>query len=109
VRPVAVEGCLHLKTGCSSAGDGIVVVNPSWVSGRPFEEDGLTVVPVTPSEPWAANVLRVAGTLLVPAGNTATARRLRAAGLKPVEIEIGEFQKAEAGLTCLSILVPPAQ
>jgi dimethylargininase len=106
VRVVPVEGCLHLKTGCGSAGDGAVVMNPSWVSGRPFEEDGLTVVPVAASEPWAANVLRVAGTLLVPAGNAATARRLRAAGPEPVEIEIGEFQKAEAGLTCLSLLVP---
>jgi dimethylargininase len=109
VRVVAVEGCLHLKTGCSSAGDGIVVVNPSWVSGRLFEEDGLTVVPIAASEPCAANVLRVAGTLLVPAGNTATAGRLRAAGLDPGEIEIGEFQKAEAGLTCLSLLIPTAQ
>jgi dimethylargininase len=109
VRVVAVEGCLHLKTGCTSAGDGIVVVNPSWVSGRLFQEDGLTVIPVVPSEPWAANVLRVGGTLLVPAGNTATAGRLRAAGLKPVEIDIGEFQKAEAGLTCLSLLVHSAQ
>jgi dimethylargininase len=107
VRAVVVEGCLHLKTGCSSAGDGIAVLNPSWVSGRLFEADGLTVVPVASSEPWAANVLRVAGTLLIPAGNAATARRLRAAGLDPVEIEIGEFQKAEAGLTCLSLLVPP--
>ena len=109
VRVMAVEGCLHLKTGCSSAGDGIVVVNPSWVSPRLFEEDGLTVVPVASSEPWAANVLRVAGTLLVPAGNAATSRQLRATGLDPVEIEIGEFQKAEAGLTCLCLLVPPAQ
>jgi dimethylargininase len=109
VRVMAVEGCLHLKTGCSSAGDGIVVVNPSWVSARLFEGDSLTVVPVASSEPWAANVLRAGGTLLVPAGNPATARRLRAAGLDPLEIEIGEFQKAEAGLTCLSLLIPPAQ
>jgi dimethylargininase len=106
LRVVPVEGCLHLKTGCSSAGQGVVVLNPSWVSGRPFEQDGLTVVPVASSEPWAANVLDVAGALLVPAGHGATAARLRAAGLDPVEVEIGEFQKAEAGLTCLSLLIP---
>ena len=104
VRVVPVEGCLHLKTGCSYAGDGVVAANPSWVSARPFEEDGLVVVPVAPTEPWAANVLRVADTLLVPAGTPATARRLGAAGLNPVEIEVGELQKAEAGLTCLSLL-----
>ena len=107
ISVVPVGGCLHLKTGCSSAGEGIVVANPSWVSVRPFEEDGLAVVPVASSEPWAANVLRVADTLLVPAGNRVTLRRLRAGGLDPVEIEIGELQKAEAGLTCLSLMIPP--
>jgi dimethylargininase len=86
-----------------------VVFNPSWVSGRPFEQDGLALVPVASSEPWAANVLRLGDTLLVSAGNPATARRLHDAGLEPVEVEIGEFQKAEAGLTCLSLLIPPGQ
>ena len=104
---VPVEGCLHLKTGCSAAGDGIVVLNPSWVSAETFEQDGLKVVSVAPAEPWAANMLRIEDTLLVAAGNRATTRRLRAAGLDPVEIDISEFQKAEAGLTCLSLLIPP--
>jgi dimethylargininase len=107
LRIVPVHGCLHLKTGCSLAGDGIVVLNPSWVSARQFEEAGLAVVAVADSEPWAANVLSVASTLLVPAGNRATLRRLRTAGLEPVEVDIGEFQKAEAGLTCLSLLISP--
>ncbi|HJR34803.1 MAG TPA: arginine deiminase family protein [Gemmatimonadales bacterium] len=106
LRVVPVEGCLHLKTACSSAGRGIVVLNPSWVSGEPFEQEGLTVVPVASREPWAANVLEAAGTLLLPAGNRGTATRLRAAGLDPVDVEIGEFQKAEAGLTCMSLLIP---
>jgi dimethylargininase len=105
---VPVTGCLHLKTACSFAGDGRVVLNPSWASARPFEQGGLTVVPVAPAEPWAANVLRIRDTLLVPAGNPETARRLRATGLDPLELDISEFQKAEAGLTCLSLLIPPA-
>jgi dimethylargininase len=106
ITVVPVEGCLHLKTACSSAGEGIVIVNPQWVDGRHFEQDGLTVVPAPPSEPWAANVLRVGDALLVATGQRATAARLRDVGLDPLEVEIGEFQKAEAGLTCLSILIP---
>jgi dimethylargininase len=51
-------------------------------------------------------VLEVAGALLLPAGNRMTAARLRAASIDPVEVEIGEFQKAEAGLTCMSLLIP---
>jgi dimethylargininase len=54
-------------------------------------------------------VLRVGDTLLVSTGNQITAARLREVGLDPVEIEIDEFQKAEAGLTCLSLLIPGAQ
>jgi dimethylargininase len=109
VRVLPVEGCLHLKTGCSSAGEGIVVVNPDWVDGRYFEREGLGVVTVAASEPWAANLLRVGDALLMAAGHRTTAARLREVGLAPVEVEIGEFQKAEAGLTCLSLLIPRAQ
>jgi dimethylargininase len=86
-----------------------VVVNPQWVDARLFEREGLAVVAVASSEPWAANVLRAGETLFVSTGNRATAARLREAGLDPVEIEIGEFQKAEAGLTCLSLLIPQRQ
>jgi dimethylargininase len=105
VRTVPVAGCLHLKTGCSSAADGVVVINSSWVSGRVFQQDGLETVPVAPAEPWGANVLRVGETLLLSASHPRTARRLREQGLHPVVVEIGEFEKAEAGLTCLSLLV----
>jgi dimethylargininase len=109
IEPVAVEACLHLKTGCSYAGGSVVVVNPQWVEPRVFEREGLAVVAVAPSEPWAANVLRVGDALFVSTGHRHTEARLRQAGLDPVEIEIGEFQKAEAGLTCLSLLIPPPQ
>ena len=107
LRIVPVEGCLHLKTGCSIAAEGVVVLNPAWIDARMFQEDGLTVVPVASTEPWAANVLSIGPMLLMPAGNPSTARRLVAAGLTPVAIDIGEFQKAEAGLTCLSLLIMP--
>ena len=60
---------------------------------------------VDPGEPWAGNTLLVGETLLVPAGNPATLRTLRGLGLRPIEVGIGEFQKAEGGLTCLSIVI----
>lgn len=104
VRALPVHGCLHLKTACTLAGDGIVVLNPAWVDAAAFERDGLAVVPVAPAEPWAGNTLRIGDTLLVAAGSPATRARLRDAGLRPEELDIGEFQKAEAGLTCLSLV-----
>lgn len=105
VRPLDVEGCLHLKSACTYAGEGTVVLNPAWVDAEPFARDGLDVLTVAPGEPWAANTLRLGESLLVAAGNRVTRNRLRGAGFRPVEVEIGEFQKAEAGLTCLSLLV----
>ena len=105
VIAVPIEGCLHLKTACSAAAETLIVFNPAWVDGRVFEREGLDTLPVASAEPWAANVLHVGARLLVAREHPATLRRLRAAGLDPVELDISEFQKAEAGLTCLSLLV----
>lgn len=108
VRAVAIDGCLHLKTACTSVGDGVVLTNPEWVDAGVFERDGLRALPVGPSEPWAANAVRVGETVLVPAGNPLTGERLRRTRVQVVEVPIGEFQKAEAGLSCLSVLITPA-
>jgi dimethylargininase len=105
IRVVPVEACLHLKTACSVAGETVVVLNPAWVDAEVFQRDGLETVAIDPEEPWVANVLLVGTTLLVPAGNPGTLRRLRGAGLDPVEVAITELQKAEAGLTCLSLVL----
>lgn len=102
---VLVHGCLHLKTACTDLGNGMVLLNPAWVDDSAFESDGLRVVAVDPGEPWAGNTLLAGETLLVPAGNPATLRTLRGLGLRTVQVGIGEFQKAEAGLTCLSIVL----
>jgi dimethylargininase len=106
IRIVPVEACLHLKTACSAAGKDVVVLNPAWVDGAVFERDGVHTVAIDPDEPWAANLLHVGSSLLAPAGNPGTVRRLRDAGLDPVEVDIAELQKAEAGLTCLSLILP---
>ena len=108
VRAVTIEGCLHLKTACTHVGGGVVLVNPEWVDASVFEWDGLQALPVGPSEPWAANAVRVGATVLLPAGNPLTEERLRRSSLKVVEVASGEFQKAEAGLSCLGVVIPPA-
>ena len=105
IRGVPVNGCLHLKTACTHLGNGTVLLNPAWVDAAVFESDGHGVVPVDPGEPWAGNTLLAGETLFVAAGNPATLRILHGLGNRPVEVGIGEFQKAEAGLTCLSIVI----
>ena len=41
---------------------------------------------------------------IVPAGHPATATLLRERGLQVVEIDVSELQKAEAGVTCMSLI-----
>ncbi|WP_114228074.1 MULTISPECIES: dimethylarginine dimethylaminohydrolase family protein [Sphingomonas] len=99
--------CLHLKTGASYAGRDdrgreVVLLNPDWIDPEPFSDH--LVVPNHPLEPYGANVLRAGGALLVPADAPRTAQRLRTLGFETRPVDVGELQKAEAGLTCMSLI-----
>lgn len=102
VRPVRVNDCLHLKTAVTVLGDGAILANPRWVDLGPFA--GYRVVRVAEGEPFAANSLRLGDDLLYPAEHALTAAALRAEGFAPVATPISELAKAEAGLTCLSLV-----
>jgi dimethylargininase len=47
---------------------------------------------------WAGN------RVIVPAGNPATSSLLRDRGIDVVEIDVSELEKAEAGVTCMSLV-----
>lgn len=102
IHPVTVSGCLHLKTGATFLGDGIVLANPAWVDITAFRD--VTVLTVPAEEPWAANCLRIGDRLLVPADAPRTATLLVKHGFSLRPVDIAELAKAEAGLTCCSIL-----
>ncbi|HMA37267.1 MAG TPA: arginine deiminase family protein [Chloroflexia bacterium] len=102
VQPVALHGCLHLKSACTALDATTLLVNDAWVDPAIFA--GLRVLRVPPAEPWAANVLAVADQVLLPAGNPATQALLAAHGFAVTPLDISELQKAEAALTCQSIL-----
>lgn len=102
VRAVHLKGCLHLKTAVSILGDGAVLANPRWADLAPFA--GYRVIPVAAAEPFAANALPLGEQLLHPAEHVLTAAVLRAEGFAPITTPISELAKAEAGLTCLSLV-----
>lgn len=106
VRPVAVTGCLHLKTAVTSIGPGTLLANRAWVDMAPFA--GFDVVDVPASEPDAANVLVIGEDILLPASFPRTRDLLRGRGLRVHTLDISELQKAEAGLTCCSIVFDDA-
>jgi dimethylargininase len=102
VLAVELRGCLHLKTGCSGLDEETVLVNPDWVDAAVFR--GREVVAVDASEPWAANVLSVAGPVCVGSAFPRTAEMLAARGFDVRAVEVSEFAKAEGGMTCMSLL-----
>jgi dimethylargininase len=102
VRP---RQCLHLKTAVTFAGKDAsgtqrILVNPDWIDPALFA----AVEPIPTDEPFAGNCVRAGDRLILPAGNPRTAAELRRLGYKVVEIDVSELQKAEAGVTCMSLL-----
>jgi dimethylargininase len=98
-----VRGCLHLKTGVTSPAEGLLLINPEWIDRSRLPPWKLLEVPE--GEPWGANVLAINGTVLAADSAPRTADLLESGcGLHVRRLGISEFQKAEAGLTCLSVL-----
>jgi dimethylargininase len=105
VVSVPVDGCLHLKTACTALDEQTVLVNSSWIPVAALQ--GLRVVPVPVQEPWGANVLRLPHGILASDSYPRTLDLLAGLGYAPLPIAASEFHKAEAGLTCLSLLLEP--
>ena len=102
VVPVAVRGALHLKSACCSLGDGAILANRSWLDLQPLAE--FRIVDVAPGEDRAANVLSIGGSVIVPASFPRTAEILDRSGLRVRILDVSELMKAEAGVTCCSLL-----
>ncbi len=102
VAPVPVDGCMHLKTACSYLGDETVLANRKWIDADALA--GLHIIDVPPAEPWAANVLRIGETLMIPAAFPKTRKLLETAGFTVRTVDTSELAKAEAGMTCMSLV-----
>ncbi len=102
VVPVDVRGCLHLKSGACWAGGDVILANREWVDVDAFRD--FKILDVAKDESAAADVLPVGDTLLMPSGFSRTAELVAASGLRVRVIDISELQKAEAGVTCMSLI-----
>lgn len=102
VQPVDVGGCLHLKSACSYIGNNTVLVNRSWIDPQPFS--GFELLDVPEEEPAAANALLVNDVVIIPASFPQTRALLEKRGCQVRTIDVSELQKAEAGVTCTSLI-----
>jgi dimethylargininase len=102
VEPVEVRGCLHLKSACSYVGNNIILVNRSWIDAEPLSRFEMLDVPE--EEPAAANALLVNDVIIMPSSFPRTCALLEKRGLSVRSIDVSELQKAEAGVTCTSLI-----
>ncbi|MGA5132336.1 dimethylargininase [Streptomyces olivoreticuli] len=103
VVPVPVEKVLHLKSAVTALPDGTVLGHPPLV-GEPPAFTFPRFLPV-PEEPGAHVVLLGGPHVLLSANAPRTAALLATRGLHPVPVDIGEFEKLEGCVTCLSVRV----
>ena len=102
VKPITPTGCLHLKSAVTYIGDETVLINPDWIDVDLFSR--WQCVPIAPEEPFGANALLAGGVVHVAASAPRTRAKLDALGFRTATIDTSEFEKAEAALTCLSLL-----
>ncbi|REJ81789.1 MAG: dimethylargininase [Acidobacteria bacterium] len=107
VEAVELSRCLHLKTAVTCVGEDTLLLDPRLIEAEPFRSRGFEVLETDAAEPGAANALEIGGQVLVSAAAPRTAERLRAHGLRVDTVVADELAKAEAGLTCCSILFRP--
>ena len=102
VRLVPLGECLHLKSAVTALDRRTLLVNPDWLDCTCL--DGYRLVAVAADEPGAANCLRLGETIYLPAAYPQTATILSQAGYTVETLDISELMKAEAGLTCSSLI-----
>jgi dimethylargininase len=102
VRAVRTADCLHLKTAVSEVAEDTVLIHPGWVDAGAFT--GVSRIEIDPAEPMAANALRIGDALVHPAAHPRTRARLEAHGIAVRPVDVSELAKAEAGVTCCSLV-----
>ena len=101
VISVAVSGCLHLKSAVTCIAENTLLANRAWFDTAPFT--GYDWIDVDPSEPHAANALALGGTIILSAAFPRTRGRIGSLH-RVTPLDVSELEKAEAGLTCSSLL-----
>ena len=93
---------MHLKSYVTSLGGGRVVATKKYSSHPAL--DGLDVLVIPEGEEYAADTLTVGDTVLMPVGYPSSHEMVREAGYEVIPMDVGEIEKCDGALTCLSIL-----
>jgi dimethylargininase len=104
VTGIHLMDCLHLQTAVTQVGQDTLLVNRTWIDPSIFRD--WKIIDVHSSEPFAANALMIGDFVLFPATFRETQKRLETNGIRIVSVDVSELAKAEAGVTCCSLIIP---
>lgn len=96
------KGIVHLKSYATYIGRNTVVASGRFAGHEAFS--GLEVIRIPDDETYAADALAIGDVILMAAGREASHMLVRQAGFEVAPVEVGEFEKCEGAITCLSIL-----
>jgi dimethylargininase len=102
VRALEVKGCLHLRSACSYIGNNTVLIHRPWIHANALRE--FELLDVAWDESGAANALFLNDVIIIPASFPKTSALLAERGYVVRALEVSELQKAEAGVTCCSLI-----
>jgi dimethylargininase len=95
-----VSKVLHLKSGVTALPDGTVIGDEPLVDHPSLFPPSFLPVP----EEWGAHVVLLGGGKLLTAASAPKSAELFAdPGYEPVPVDIGELEKLEGCVTCLSV------
>jgi dimethylargininase len=101
VVPVALRAVLHLKSAVTALPDGtFIAADPDLVDAAPFP-----TLRAVPEEGGAHVVLPGGGAVLMAMSAPRSAALFEDLGFDVVAVDVGEFEKMEGCVTCLSVLV----
>ena len=101
VVPVPLKQVLHLKSAVTALPDGtLIAADPDLVDTTPFP-----TLRRVPEEGGAHVVLIGGGTVLMAGSAPRSAALFEDLGFDVVAVDVGEFEKMEGCVTCLSVLV----
>ena len=101
VDALKVPEGLHLLSGCTYLGRGVLLVTDVYADSPEFA--GLDLIHVPAGEAYAANVLAVGDSVVAPAGYPLTMSAIKDRGFKVLQVPLSEFAKADGGATCLAL------
>jgi dimethylargininase len=98
---ITLENALHLKSGVSYLEQNNLLATGEFLSKTEFQQ--FNIIKVDNDESYAANCVWINDKVLVPKGFPKAMRKIEKFGYETIEVDVSEFQKADGGLSCLSL------